>query len=222
MANTTENKAVKLTRKQIRDAVKKKQRTKNTIKKVIITTVISVLIVAILGTCIFFSTYDPLGINIKGTLNAMFSLPYEGYGHEDITGERNIFPLDQAAYFYFLNNYPEYVNEEFCMQVKDDIEYWNVWNKQSGYKVVPAEFVYVKSSESMGYFELLVDINTNEGEFKTSALISGTFGFDKDTNLISKVKIDTSSLLNLSEVYDKVVLGIEKDTEADSSTSSAE
>ena len=209
------NNEVKLTIKQIRDAAKKKQRTKNAIKKTLLTIAVSIVLVAVIGTGIFFASYDPVRDNLRAAVTGMFSFPYDKDGHEDVSGERNIFPLDQASYYYFLSNYGEHMTEECCMEIKDMVEYWNYWNKQSDYKVAPDEFAYQKASDTTGYFETILDITNKDGEFEGSVLMAGVFNFDPDTNMITDISIDNESLVTLSESYDEVVLGIEPETETE-------
>ncbi len=213
------NNEVKLTRKQIRDAAKKKQRVKKTIVKTITITAISIVLVAAIGLGIFFASYDPVRDNLKAAITGMFSFPYDKDGHEDVSGERNIFPLDQASYYYFLNNYGEHMTEECCMEIKDMVEYWNYWNKQKDYKVAPDEFEYRKASESSGYFETLLDITDKEGNFKGSVLMAGVFNYDSSTNMITDISIDNESLLSLNKSYDEIVLGIEPEASEDEGTS---
>jgi len=213
VANTETKNEVKLTRKQIRDAAKKKERAKKKVVKTLIYTGVTILLVAVIGLGMFFSTYDPLRDNLKAAVTGVFSFPYDKDGHEDVSGERNIFPLDQASYYYFLNNYGQYMTEECCMELKDMVEYWNYWNKQKDYKVAPDEFEYRKSSDTTGYFETLLDITNKEGEFEGSVLMAGVFYYDKATNMITDINIDNESLLSLSEAYDEIVLGIEPEAE---------
>lgn len=211
------NNETKLSRKQIRDAAKKKARTKKTILKVILTTVISLVLVAAIGVGMFFAVYDPLGDNIKGAVKAMFTMPYDKPGSQDLTGEKSMFPLDQAAFFYFLNNYSEYMTEDCCMEIKDSVEYWNVWNRQTEYTVEPNEFAYKKSTGDTAYFETILDIR-KDGELVDGVIMAGVFVYDPETNLITDINLDSTALIKLGEKYSEVVLGITPEENTDEVT----
>ena len=208
MANTE----VKFSRKQIRDAAKKKERTKKTIIKVLVYTLVSIVLVAAIGVGIFFSTYDPLKNNIKGAVDAIFTMPYDKPGSQDLTSKTSMFPLDQSAFFYFYNNYSDIMSEDCCMKLKDSVEYWNIWNQQTEYTVKPNEFAYKLSSGDTAYFETIIDIRKGE-ELVDGVILAGVASYDPETNVITNIKFDSECIIALGDKYGKVVLGIEPETE---------
>ena len=221
MAKTEVKNEVKLSRKQIRDVAKKKARTKKNIIKVLVYALVSVVLVAAIGVGIFFSTYDPLKDNIKGSVDAIFTMPYDKSGSQDLTSKSSMFPLDQSAFFYFYNNYSDIMSEDCCMNIKDSVEYWNLWNQQTEYTVKPNEFAYKLSSGDTAYFETILDISKGE-EVVDRVVMAGVATYDPETNIITNLKFDSDSIITLGDKYGEVVLGIEPETESETETETAE
>lgn len=204
-------------RKQIRDAAKKKARKKMLVLKVVIITVVSLLLVAAIGAAMFFSVYDPLGDNLKSSMQAVFNMPYEESGSDDIKSDSAMFPLYQASYFYFLNNYSDVMSEECCYTIKDYVEYWNVWNKQTEYQTEVGDFAYQVKGDDYGYFQFVLDVKNSEGVYVGAMTMSGSFEFD-ETNIITDITINTSKLLELDELYQTCVLGVINEDSTESET----
>lgn len=206
-------KTAQLSKKQLRDAKKKKARTKKKILTVLISVVAVALVVAIIGTAAFFSTYDPLKDNIKASVKAVFTLPYAEKGSEDLTTKTPMFPLDQAAYFYFLNNYSDIMTDNCCLEIRKSVEYWDGWNKQTDYTITPNEFAYQKRGDTNAYFETILDIRDKDGTLVDFVTMAGVVSYDPATNLIDDINLDSKAIVTLADAYEKYVLGIEPETE---------